>query len=101
MIDQLSDPQIKDSLETLDGWQRSDARHAIQKSFKFKTFQAAWKFMSHIAQHAEEIDHHPEWSNIYNRVDILLTTHDAKGISQRDIDMARKIEEIEEMILSK
>jgi len=101
MIDRLSDPQIEKSLQKLDGWERCTDRHAIQKSFKFKSFEAAWEFMSHIAQYAEEIDHHPEWSNIYNRVDIMLTTHDANGISERDIKMAAKIKQIEEIILSK
>ena len=101
MIDRVSDPQIEKSLEDLNGWERLSDRHAIQKSFTFKNFEKAWGFMSFIAQYAEDVDHHPEWSNIYNRVDIILTTHDAKGISKRDIDMAFKIEEIQEMILSK
>ena len=91
MIDRLSDPQIEKSLQTLTGWDRKENKHAIHQSFKFKDFKEAWDFMSKIAQLAEEMDHHPEWSNIYNRVDITLTTHDAKGISERDIKMAEVI----------
>ena len=96
MIDRLSDPQIETALKTLTGWKRCNNRHALQKNFKFKSFEVTWKFMTQIAQYAEEVDHHPEWSNIYNRVDIILTTHDANGISERDIQMAQKIEEIME-----
>lgn len=92
MIDRLNDPQIEKSLKDLDGWERCSDRHAIQKSFKFKSFNAAWQFMSGIALLAEKMNHHPEWSNIYNRVDITLTTHDANGISERDIKMATQIE---------
>jgi 4a-hydroxytetrahydrobiopterin dehydratase len=91
MIDRLSDPQIENSLKSLPGWEKHTNRHAIQQSFKFKDFKEAWDFMSKIALLAEEMDHHPEWSNIYNRVDIILTTHDANGISERDIKMAQHI----------
>jgi len=94
MIDKLSDPQIEKSLKTLNGWKRSDNKHAIEKSFKFKSFAKAWAFMSQIAEIAETMDHHPEWSNIYNRVHIILTTHDANGISKRDINMATAIENL-------
>jgi len=92
MVEQLSDPQLEKALETLKDWQRHETRNAIQKSFKFKDFAQAWAFMSHIAEIAENMDHHPEWSNIYNRVNIILTTHDVNGISERDISMAKQIE---------
>ena len=94
MIDRLSDPQIENFLKPLNGWQRHKTRHAIIKSFKFKDFDAAWDFMSQIAIIAKNMDHHPEWSNIYNNVEILLTTHDAGGISQRDIETAKAIDKI-------
>ncbi len=92
MVDRLKDPQIEDALKSLEGWTRAKNRHAIEKSFKFKNFSQAWGFMSRIALLAEKMDHHPEWSNIYNRVDITLTTHDASGVSERDIKMAEKID---------
>ena len=92
MVERISDPQIKEALQNLEGWQRHETKHAIQKSFKFKDFSEAWAFMSRIALIAEKMDHHPEWSNVYNKVDITLTTHDADGISERDVTMAKNIE---------
>lgn len=86
------DPQaLQDELSTLDGWDKVEDRDAIQKSFKLKDFNAAWSFMSRIALLAEKMDHHPEWFNVYNKVDITLTTHDAGGVSEKDIKMAKKI----------
>lgn len=95
MIDQLSDPQLNQALLGLEGWKivqnRKNDQNAIEKSFKFKDFNAAWGFMTRIALLAEKMDHHPEWSNTYNRVNITLTTHDANGVSTRDIKMANII----------
>lgn len=88
------DPQtLQNTLADLDGWEISDTQNAISKSFKFKNFNEAWGFMSRIACLAEKMDHHPEWSNVYNRVNITLTTHDAGGISERDLAMAKKIDD--------
>lgn len=70
----------------------SEAAEGISRRFTFADFNAAFGFMSRVALLAEKADHHPEWSNVYNRVDILLTTHDAGGLSQRDIDLAKAIE---------
>lgn len=92
MVERLKDPQLEEALESLEGWTRSQNRHAIEKSFKFKSFSEAWSFMTRVALLAEKMDHHPEWSNIYNKVDITLTTHDASGISERDIKMAQKLD---------
>jgi 4a-hydroxytetrahydrobiopterin dehydratase len=64
------------------------------RSFKFADFVEAFGFMTRVALLAEKADHHPEWSNVYNRVDILLTTHDCDGLSQRDLDLARKIDKL-------
>ena len=64
----------------------------MSKSFKFKTFGQAFSFMTQCALAAEEMDHHPEWFNVYNRVDVKLTTHDAKGLTSLDIDLARKMD---------
>jgi len=70
-------------------WQYDDERSAISRSFKFVDFANAFAFMTQIAITADKRDHHPEWFNVYNRVDITLTTHDINGLSQRDIDLAR------------
>lgn len=94
MPDRLSDPQIEENLKTLKGWTKMPNRHAIEKAFKFKDFNHAWGVMSRIALLAEKMDHHPEWSNLYNRVEIILTTHDANGISEKDITMAKAIDTI-------
>ena len=70
----------------------AEGRDAIERSFKFKDFGAAWGFMSRVALLAEKADHHPEWSNVYNRVTILLTTHDVAGLSARDVALAAAID---------
>ena len=76
----------------LPGWRLLPDRDAIARDFKFKDFGAAWGFMARVALLAERHDHHPEWSNVYNRVSIVLTTHDAGGLSERDIALARAID---------
>ncbi|MFM5907732.1 MAG: 4a-hydroxytetrahydrobiopterin dehydratase [Novosphingobium sp.] len=74
------------------GWRLRADGLAIERELKFADFGAAFGFMTRVAIHAEKADHHPEWFNVYNRVNITLTTHDANGLSQRDADMARAIE---------
>lgn len=75
------------------GWKLAEGdRDAIQKSFKFKDFNQAFGFMSRIALQAEKMDHHPEWFNVYNRVDVTLSTHECQGLSTRDIKLAAFIE---------
>lgn len=76
------------------GWGLEDGRDAITKHLKFKNFSQAWAAMSRIALLAEAMDHHPEWANVYNRLTITLTTHSAKGLSQLDITLAGKIDQI-------
>ena len=77
-------------VEALSGWQYDAARGGmITRTFTFADFVQAFAFMTQIALVAQQRDHHPEWSNVYNRVAITLTTHDAGGLSQRDIDLAR------------
>eukprot|EP00501_MAST-03F_sp_TOSAG23-6_P000313 GSMAST32.ASY1.ANO1.320.1 assembled CDS len=74
------------------GWKEVESRDAISKTFNFDDFAKAWSFMSDVALKAEEMDHHPEWFNVYNRVDVVLTTHDAGesgGVSEKDIKLAK------------
>jgi 4a-hydroxytetrahydrobiopterin dehydratase len=73
-------------------WRMAEGRDALTRRFSFRDFNAAWGFMARVALLAEAQDHHPEWSNVYNRVDITLTTHDAGGLSARDVRLARAID---------
>lgn len=76
----------------LPDWKMDESRDAIRRSFRFPDFVSAFGFMTRVALIAERMDHHPEWSNVYGRVEILLTTHDAGGLSERDIALARAID---------
>jgi 4a-hydroxytetrahydrobiopterin dehydratase len=76
------------------GWAAVPGRDAIRKVLKFRNFSEAWGFMSRAALVAEKLNHHPEWRNVYNTVDITLTTHDCHGLSQLDIDLARAIDRL-------
>ncbi len=83
-----------EALKGLPLWRVDEGeREAIARSLTFADFNAAFGFMTRVALLADKVDHHPEWSNVYNRVQVLLTTHDAGGVTQRDIDMARFIDE--------
>ena len=92
MVKKLTERGRRAALEDLDGWVFEDGRDAIIKSFRFRNFNAAWGFMTQIALEAEKVDHHPEWSNVYGSVDIVLTTHDCNGVSSRDITLAKFID---------
>ena len=92
MSEKLSPEGRAAALADLPGWDAVEGRDAIEKSFQFKEFNAAFGFMTRVALAAEKADHHPEWFNVYNRVDITLASHDVGGVSQRDIDLARFIE---------
>ncbi len=79
-------------LQNLPGkWSLSKDGKSLHQNFKFKTFAEAWSFMTHVALLAERADHHPDWSNSYNQVNISLTTHDAGGVTKRDIALAQAI----------
>ena len=91
-MEKLSDNQIKEQLTSFEGWEYND--NGIEKSFQFDNFKAAFAAMTHIAFEAETADHHPEWSNVYNRLKIRLSTHDAGGVTDKDFDLASKIETI-------
>ena len=95
-IEPLSDEERADALDALPDWDYDEARDAISRSFTFQDFSEAFAFMTRVALYAEKHDHHPEWSNVWNRVDILLTTHDAGGLSVRDVAMAEAIEGLAE-----
>ena len=88
----LSDIERASLATALPAWQVLPARDAIARSFSFADFSAAFGFMARVALLAEQHNHHPEWSNVYNRVDIVLTTHDADGLSSRDVSLAKQID---------
>lgn len=92
MVEQLNEDERAAALDRLDEWNYDDARDALTRSFLFADFSEAFAFMTRVALLAEKADHHPEWSNVWNRVDILLTTHDAGGLSRRDVRMAEAID---------
>ena len=98
MTDALSeDARNTDLPELLDnGWAQTTDRDAIVKTFKFKNFIDAFGFMSRAAIHAEKLNHHPEWSNVYNKVEVTLITHDVNGLSALDIKLARILDRLRE-----
>lgn len=93
MATPLSDADVQAKLSSLDGWKLNDAKH-LQKSFEFKDFVAAWGFMSQVAILAEKQNHHPNWSNVYNQVQIELFSHDADGLTERDFKLASAVDKL-------
>ena len=91
MAELLNDREREKALAELDGWQEATGRNAITKSFKFGSFNEAFAFMTRTALEAEKMDHHPEWLNVYNRVDVTLSTHSAGGVTELDIKLAKKM----------
>ncbi len=96
MAEKLSLEELNGAIEELDGWAKADDRDAIQKTFKFKDFNAAFAFMTKVAKKAEDMDHHPEWFNVYATVEVTLATHDAGGVTELDIELARFMDEAAE-----
>lgn len=94
MVDRLVGAARHAALATLHGWSEVEDRDAIRKSYHFSDFSEAWGFLSRVALIAEKMDHHPEIFNVYNRVEIILATHDVEGLSERDIKEAAAIDEI-------
>ena len=94
MVEKLVGAARQTALHQLHGWAEVEDRDAIRKSYHFSTFSEAWGFLSRIALAAEKMDHHPEIFNVYNRVEIILSTHDAGGLSELDIKLAQAIDEI-------
>jgi len=93
-VDKLVGDERQAALAGLDGWGPVKGRDAITKSFKFNNFNEAFGFMSRVALLAEKRDHHPEWSNVWNKVDITLSTHDAGGLTQLDVELAGAIDRL-------
>ena len=94
MAEKLTSDQRAAALASLHGWVEVDGRDAITRVFKFRTFSEAWGFMSRAALVAEAMDHHPEWSNVYSKVEVTLSTHDAGGVTELDIKLARAMDDI-------
>ena len=92
MARKLDPAQRGAAIAELAGWSLVDGRDALTRTFTFADFSAAFGFMTRVALAAEKLDHHPEWSNVWNRVEITLSTHDAGGLTQRDVDLARIID---------
>ena len=92
MAQKLNPAERAKALSELAGWSELSGRDAIAKSFKFKTFNEAWGFMARVALEAEKLDHHPEWTNVYNKVDVVLSTHSAGGLTELDVKLARKMD---------
>ena len=94
MAERLAGAERKAALDALHGWAEVSGRDAIQRSYRFKDFSEAWGFMSRAALVAEKLDHHPEWTNVWNRVDVTLSTHDAGGLTTLDIALAMALDEL-------
>ena len=88
----LTGPACEAALKGLAGWKAVDGRDAIARTFQFVDFGRAFAFMTRVALLAEKMDHHPEWFNVYNKVEVTLATHDAGGVTQKDIDMAKAMD---------
>lgn len=91
-VPRLTESELSALLAEAPAWTLREDGKALVCTFKFKDFNAAFGFMTRVALYADKADHHPEWFNVYNRVEMTLTTHDADGLSQRDVDMVRAIE---------
>jgi 4a-hydroxytetrahydrobiopterin dehydratase len=91
----MSTPQIgaAAAIARLEGWRADESRDAIVNEYKFKDFNAAFGFMTRVALYAERNDHHPEWFNVYNRVEVTLSTHDAGGVTDKDVALAHFMDE--------
>ena len=94
MSPRLSSDAIRAALDGLDGWTLDASATGIEKNFRFADFSQAFGFMARAALMAEKLDHHPEWRNVYNRVDVRLSTHDAGGLTDKDFALARAMDHI-------
>lgn len=94
MVEKLAENEIFSEISSLKGWKLVGEGQMIEKNWTFKNFSEAFSFMTRVALLAEKVNHHPEWSNVYNHLIIQLRTHECTGISQRDIDFAKAIESL-------
>ena len=94
MAEKLTGSTRKSALAKLDGWSEVEGRDAITKKFTFKDFNEAFGFMARAALIAEKLDHHPEWFNVYNKVEVTLATHDAGGVTERDVKLAEAMDRL-------
>jgi len=94
MVERLVGAARHTALRELRGWSEVEDRDAIRRSYHFSSFSEAWGFLARVALLAEKMDHHPEIFNVYDRVEIILSTHDAGGLSERDIRLAAAIDEL-------
>ena len=92
MAEKISTDECRRALAQLDGWEAAKDREAIVKEYRFSNFSQAFAWMTQVALLAEKMDHHPEWTNVYSRVSVALTTHDAGGITRNDLDMAKQMD---------
>lgn len=92
MVEKLAGTARATALGKLSGWAEVEGRDAIRKSLRFRDFNEAFGFMARVALKAERMDHHPEWSNVYNKVEIVLSTHECAGLSERDVKLAAFID---------
>ncbi len=93
-VQKLTDTERESALAELDGWSLVDGRDAMSKTFTFKNFNEAFGWMSRVAMAAEKMDHHPEWFNVYKTVEVTLATHDVGGLSNLDIELAKKMDKM-------
>ena len=94
MAEKLTGSARQTALDKLAGWSEAAGRDAIQKNFTFKDFNEAFGFMARAALIAEKMDHHPEWFNVYNKVEVTLSTHDAGGVTERDVKLAAAMDRL-------
>ncbi len=94
MATRLTDAERAGLAQTLPAWTPVEGREAIVRAFQFRDFSEAWGFMNRVALIAEKMDHHPEWSNVWNKVDITLSTHDVGGVSELDFKLAAAIDKV-------
>lgn len=92
MAERLTDEERNQALGELSQWALVEGREAIFRNFKFKSFNEAFGFMARVALVAEKMDHHPEWFNVYNKVNVVLATHDAGGLTMLDVELAKKMD---------
>ena len=94
MVEKLTGFQIEILLGNVDGWTKVKDREAIYKHFEFPAFISAFSWMTRVAMAAEKMDHHPEWLNVYNKVEVTLATHDVEGLSERDFELAHLMDAV-------